>query len=100
MKFALVLALCAAVGSYASMHTAIVPCDWSQAEVLQLGEAEVPFVLSLKEPANAMDAIKQTAMAVSDPDSASYGQFLTSSQIAELVAPAPEDIDIVTSWLT
>ena len=60
------------------------------------------MVLSLKEPANVMATIKQTAnrMALSDPDSASYGQSLTSSQIAELVAPATEDVDIVTSWLT
>eukprot|EP01047_Picozoa_sp_COSAG01_P084983 COSAG01_NODE_18479_length_1073_cov_1.290554_2_plen_227_part_01 len=36
---------------------------------------------------------------VSDPASASYGEFLTTAEIMELTAPKPEDMSAVTSFL-
>ena len=52
MKLLLVLGLCAAASSYTSLRTAAVPCDWSCAEVPQLGESEVRHnVMYILQPA-------------------------------------------------
>ena len=60
---------------------------------------QVPFVLSLQESPEAIAAIKKTALAVSNPDSSLYGQFLSSAEIAALTQPAAADLEAVTSWL-
>jgi subtilase family serine protease len=101
MKCLLLLALCAS--SHAALHHASLPSGWVQKQVFELDSAElrapVSFVLSLKEDAGVVTAIKKTALAVSDPDSPSYGQFLNAAQIDAMTAPKAEDLKIVTSWL-
>ena len=46
-----------------------------------------------------MAKIKRTAIAVSDPASAQYGQHLTTAEIDAITRPKEADIDAVTSWL-
>jgi subtilase family serine protease len=54
------------------------------------------LLLAMRDKAGA----ESTLAAVSDPDSASYGKYLNSSQFASRYAPAAADVKTVTSWLT
>ena len=40
------------------------------------------------------------AYRVSDPESATYGKFLTQEEINELTAPLPSDVKAVHEWIT
>src|ERR1043165_9255077 len=48
---------------------------------------------------NINSAAEAYALAVSDPRSASYGQFLTPSQFNARFAPSSSDVAAVSSWL-
>ena len=39
-------------------------------------------------------------MAVSDPKSERYGQHYTRDEVAALVGPADEEVEVVTQWLS
>lgn len=52
-------------------------------------------LLKLRDGASA----EATLAAISDPSSASYGKWLTSSQFRSRFAPATADVDAVRSWL-
>ncbi|WP_306205871.1 S53 family peptidase [Actinoplanes sp. RD1] len=54
------------------------------------------LLLTMRDEAGA----KSTLAQVSDPDSASYGKWLTSDQFRSRYAPAATDVRAVTSWLT
>ncbi|KAH8982942.1 subtilisin-like protein [Lactarius hatsudake] len=60
-------------------------------------ETAIDFYLALKsEQENALvDALYR----VSDPKSPKYGAHLSREQVAEVVAPHPETLDLVGSWL-
>ncbi|KAI0654546.1 subtilisin-like protein [Cubamyces menziesii] len=55
------------------------------------------FVLALK-PSNTSGLVK-SLLDVSDPASPNYGNHLTKDQVDQLVAPQPESVQAVTSWL-
>jgi subtilase family serine protease len=50
-------------------------------------------------PRNAAQ-LKALAQAVSDPNSAQYGQFISSADYAAQFAPTAAQVDAVTQWLT
>lgn len=58
---------------------------------------KLDLVFSLE--AHNFEALTATALAVSDPSSPLYGQFLSATEIAELTQPAQEDINTITAWL-
>lgn len=54
------------------------------------------FALKLQN----LDDLAKIAARVSDPQSSKYGQYLTASQIKELVAPKSEHRNAVEQWLS
>ena len=46
------------------------------------------------------EEIRRIAVAVSDPTSPTYGEFLTRQQVAAMAAEKTEDMAAVTGWLT
>ena len=46
-----------------------------------------------------MDEVKRVATAVSDPDSPTYGEFISQAQLDAIVAPKSADVAAVTSFL-
>ena len=58
---------------------------------------DIAFSLALRQP--NLDAIRRTALRVSDPRSADYGEHLTRAQIYALTAPAAVDVAVVEGWL-
>ena len=71
---------------------------WVQSELTTLTESPVAFVLLIAESAESIATIKKTALAVSNPLSNQYGNYLSSAQIAAVAAAAHEDIELVTRW--
>ena len=57
----------------------------------------VSFTVVVRE--QGMDAVKQIALEVSDPDSPKHGCFLTQHQLDDITRPADADIAAVTRWL-
>ncbi|MFC7275366.1 protease pro-enzyme activation domain-containing protein [Paractinoplanes rhizophilus] len=53
------------------------------------------ILLKLRDPA----AAEATLASISDPASASYGKWLSTSQFKQAYAPARSDVDAVRSWL-
>ncbi|OSD07753.1 subtilisin-like protein [Trametes coccinea BRFM310] len=53
------------------------------------------FALKQSDPDGLIDALYD----VSDPDSPKYGQHLSKSEVEKFVAPKPEAMAAVTSWL-
>ncbi|HEX2892964.1 MAG TPA: S53 family peptidase [Marmoricola sp.] len=51
-------------------------------------------------PHGGLDALKQAALAVSTPGSATYHHFLTPAQYRAAYAPTATDVSAVRSWLT
>ena len=49
--------------------------------------------------AQGIDAVKQIALEVSDPDSPTYGRFLSQQQLDEMTRPADADVATVARWL-
>ncbi|KAI9058090.1 family S53 protease-like protein [Trametes sanguinea] len=54
------------------------------------------FALKQSDPDGLIDALYN----VSDPDSPKYGQHLSKSEVEQFVAPKPEAMQAVTSWLS
>src|SRR5205807_10202764 len=48
---------------------------------------------------NNPSAVEALAQAISDPHSASYGQYLTSAQFRQQFAPSQSQVGMVQSWL-
>lgn len=46
------------------------------------------------------DKLEQHVIEVSDPSHARYGQYLSASEVKELVAPSDETIELVKTWLS
>ncbi|KAF8263862.1 subtilisin-like protein [Lactarius quietus] len=60
-------------------------------------EATIDLHLALKS--HHENALTDTLYEVSDPEHSRYGAYLSKEQVAELVAPHPDTLDIVNSWL-
>ncbi|KAF8263390.1 subtilisin-like protein [Lactarius quietus] len=84
-------------GGMRVMHAwSAVPHNW-----VSLGhphaETTINFHLALKS--HHEHALINTLYEVSDPGHSKYGSYLSKEQVAELVAPHPETLELVISWL-
>jgi len=81
MSLLLLIGVVSAVQSVPQTHgrwtlvSDVAPSEWLTLHVL------------LRHPAGAVETLKRTAEAVANPDSATYGQHMTSPQLAALMAP-------------
>ena len=97
MRFLILLSVFVATSS-ASFHSAPpLPNDWHRSELLTLGDAPMSFSLYLKETTASIANIKKIALAVSDPRSDHYGEFLADPQA--LATPAASALAEVQDWL-
>jgi len=60
-------------------------------------EDEIRFILALKQ--RNLDVLENIFHAVSNPQNPDYQNFLSASQVLEMVAPTPQDHDTVVEWL-
>lgn len=70
--------------------------DWSNSIVSP--DLFINFTIAIKQ--QNVDRLKAAALAVSDPTSQSYGQFLSQTEIDAITEPAAEDLLMITTWLT
>ena len=70
--------------------------DWSNSIVSP--DLFINFTIAIKQ--QNVDRLKAAALAVSDPTSQSYGQFLSQTEIDAMTEPAAEDLLMITTWLT
>ncbi|GAA2863982.1 serine protease [Actinoplanes cyaneus] len=61
-----------------------------------VGTVQFGLLLTMRDQAGA----EARLAALSDPDSASYGQYLNNAQFTAAYAPSAADVRSVTSWLT
>ena len=97
MKLFLALAALAAPAMGAHHPLPAYVNGWRQGVAAVRDDAQVTVTLVVKE--QGAEAIRRVALAVSDPASKSYGEFLTTQQVAALTAPKSDDMNTVTSWL-
>ena len=97
MKLFLALAALAAPAMGAHHPLPAYVNGWRQGIAAVRDDAQVTVTLVVKE--QGAEAIRRVALAVSDPASKSYGEFLTTQQVAALTAPKSDDMNAVTSWL-
>lgn len=102
----LVLALTVVATVHSALHyPPPLCCGWTtredhgRAADLTKQGAIFPFVLALRESEASIAHIKDVALAVSDPDSPTYGQHLSADEIAAIVAPPASAVAAVTAWL-
>lgn len=57
----------------------------------------VEFTVAIKQ--QNLDKLASIALAVSDPSSPSYTNYLTNDEIATMAAPSNADVAAVTGWL-
>ncbi|KAH9049267.1 subtilisin-like protein [Lactarius deliciosus] len=57
----------------------------------------IEFYLALKS--HREDALVEALYEVSDPEHSRYGAHLSKEQVAEVVAPHPDTLELVSSWL-
>ena len=79
-------------------------CGWREISTQGTGtgvggsaKTKVTFALHVKE--SNLDEVKRIALEVSDPSSSQYGEHLSPEALAELTAPAKEDVDTVRAWV-
>jgi len=60
-------------------------------------ESSVHLTFALKQ--ENVDDLEELLLKVSDPDSPSYGKYLSVDQITNLISPTKETVDIVKVWL-
>ena len=70
---------------------------WSISQTPVQADETVSITLVVKE--QNLNEINRIALAVSDPTSPTYGEFLTAAQVSDLTAPTAQDMDAVTGWL-
>ncbi|KAF8264373.1 subtilisin-like protein [Lactarius quietus] len=73
-----------------------VPANW---ENLGLPPAGTTIDLHIALKAHRENALIEALYEVSDPSHPKYGSHLSKEQVAELVAPYPETLKLVNSWL-
>jgi hypothetical protein len=57
----------------------------------------VQFTIVVKE--QGVDTVKRIAKAVSDPDSAEYGNYITQEELNGITVPLASDMAAVIGWL-
>jgi len=99
MKMIVGVALAALItpimGSLHPLQSYVNGCHKSAATVR--ADAQIQVTLVVKE--QGAEAVRRTALAVSDPASPSYGEYLSANQIRALTAPKTQDMAAVTIWL-
>jgi subtilase family serine protease len=97
MQLFLALAALAAPAS-AAIHSEMPYVNgWSKSSVAVRDNERVKVTIVVKE--QGRDEIRSKALAVSDPSSPDYGNFLTRAQVDDITRPKAEDMSAVTSWL-
>ncbi|KAF8258398.1 peptidase S8/S53 domain-containing protein [Lactarius quietus] len=102
------LATAVLLSSHATPH---VPC-WGEMRVMHAWSAvpknwvsighphrETTIDLHLALKSHHEHALTDALYEVSNPRNSKYGEYLSKEQVAELVAPHPETLDLVGSWL-
>ncbi|KAF8266056.1 subtilisin-like protein [Lactarius quietus] len=74
----------------------IVPANW---EALGHPPPGTTIDLHIALKPHHENALTDSLYEVSDPKHAKYGAHLSKEQVAELVAPHPDTLELVTSWL-
>jgi subtilase family serine protease len=94
-----VLSLAAAASSAAAGMVSLpaYPNGWHQAQTHVFAGHELSFTIVVQE--QGLAEIKRIAHAVSDPQSAEYGKYMSQSQIDATTAPTEADMAAVTNWL-
>ena len=64
---------------------------------LTLSDERVSFTVYAKE--QNLQKIKDIALTVSDPTSSSYGNYLSTEQLAEITKPKASDVNTIKQWL-
>ena len=82
--------------SYAVKETHPVPNGWEA--VAPASRAHV-INLQIGLTQKNQDVLEQHAVEVSNPSHARYGQYLSASEIHDLIAPSDETINLVKEWL-
>ena len=72
------------------------PLGWRR-HAEPLPHEKIRLQIALKQ--RQMDVLEKTLLRVSDPREATYGQWLSLEEIAEIIAPSWDDIELVYSWL-
>jgi len=80
----------------ATVEEPALPCGWLETHASAAPDA-VSFTVLVKERNGA--EVERIALAVSDPRSPTYGQYLKQAQIDALTAPAAADTAAVKAWL-
>jgi len=81
---------------YAVKERHTVPRGWTR--VASAPDSHLIHLRIGLRPQN-LDHLRQNAVKVSDPSHAHYGQYLSSAEIRNLVAPSKQSINLVQSWL-
>jgi subtilase family serine protease len=95
----MILALAALVAPAAAAIHAEMPYvnGWTKSPASVRGSAPIKVQIVVKE--QGREEIRRKAIAVSDPASPDYGNFLTRRQVQDITRPKAEDMSAVTSWL-
>lgn len=104
MRLLSILALsgiCLAVPSHRSKHVvherrAADPVDWIRSRRLD-GNKVLPMRFGLAQ--QNMDKLEEMLMAVSHPESLTYGQHWSAAKVVETFAPSEGSIEAVANWL-
>ncbi|KAH9055021.1 subtilisin-like protein [Lactarius vividus] len=84
-------------GNMRVKHTwSAVPANW---ETLGCPSAGTTIDLNIALNPHQENALVDTLFEVSDPKHPRYGAHLSKEQVAELVRPHPDTLELVTSWL-
>lgn len=82
--------------SYAVKERHAVPRGWT-AESRASGSQLINLQIGLKQ--RNQDILERHVVQVSNPSHARYGQYLSASEINDLIAPSADTIDLVRAWL-
>ena len=77
------------------LHTRV-PSAW---EAVEPADATHPITFYLSLPNRNVDQLEARLAQLSDPMHASYGQWLSASDVDAIIAPAAESVDAVTRWV-
>merc|ERR1712166_1467875 len=105
-KLVAALFLLAMIGAFASpiaserlaieSETSSLPVGW---ELGSRSPSSQPIRLMFGLKQQNLAQLEQTMLAVSDPESARYGQHLSNQQVHDLIAPTPDTVRTVLEWL-
>lgn len=92
------LALVATVFADVTLHEARAPREgWSVTNQAVDLSQHIRINIGMKR--QNVDMLHAFVRKVSDPESSSYGQYMTQKQLANMIAPSQEAVDVVLRWL-